>query len=230
MPTIQDQEFGTISIRRGARSRSISIRPAPDGGLRVSAPMYTPIVYIKRVLERSRPKLRQIVSEQSTIVEFAHGMQLGRSHTLIVIENSSEISVKRQQRQLIVEIPHNATLDAAEIRPLIQQEYKKILKLEAKSYLPRRLFALSTKSGYKYTKVRYSHASGRWGSCSSNGTISLNIALMKLRHELIDYVLIHELCHTVQMNHSQAFWSLVAEHCPDYKALRAELKQQHPYV
>lgn len=231
MPTIQDKEFGTVSIRRSTRARAISIRPAPGGGLRISAPMYTPVLYIKRVLEKSRIKLREMVNDRPHNTEFEHGMQLGRSHTLIVQPSErSDVKVSRKQRQVIVEAPHGVKLNEPEVKLLIQQEYKKVLRLEAKAYLPRRLFALSTKHGFSYTKVRYSHASGRWGSCSSSGTISLNIALMKLRHELIDYVLIHELCHTEQMNHSRDFWSLVENCCPDYKTLRAELKQHHPYV
>lgn len=231
MPTIKDQEFGTIAVHRSARSRQISIRIAPGGGLRVSAPLYTPVIFVKRLIERSRDELRTMLSSKTYTTSFAHGMQLGRSHTLVVIESDEEkVSVRRERRQVIVEAPYEVSLSEPEVRALIQTEYKKILRIEAKAYLPRRLFALSTKYGFSYKKVRYSHASGRWGSCSSAGTISLNIALMKLPLELIDYVLIHELCHTKEMNHSQNFWSLVEACCPEYKLLRKQLKQFHPYV
>ena len=98
------------------------------------------------------------------------------------------------------------------------------------AYLPRRLQYLADLGDFHYTKVRYGNAKGRWGSCSSQGVISLNVALMRLPKELIDYVLIHELSHTKHLNHSEAFWSLVETYYPDYKTARKELKSYSPYL
>ena len=63
----------------------------------------------------------------------------------------------------------------------------------------------------------------RWGSCSSKGNLSFNYTLLQFREEVIDYVIIHELCHLKEMNHSKRFWKLVGKLCPDYKNLRKEL-------
>ena len=106
----------------------------------------------------------------------------------------------------------------------------KKLRERAKRYLPKRLFVLAKEFGFSYDRVRLSHASTRWGSCSSSGTISLNIGLMKLPEVLIDYVLIHELAHTREMNHSVKFWEIVEGCDRDYKRHRKALKMFNPSV
>ncbi|MBO7664777.1 M48 family metallopeptidase, partial [Candidatus Saccharibacteria bacterium] len=79
---------------------------------------------------------------------------------------------------------------------------KKALMKKAKELLPYRLEYFANLYGYKYDRCRLSHANTRWGSCSSNGTISLNIGLMKLPEKLRDYVILHELAHLNHMDHS----------------------------
>jgi predicted metal-dependent hydrolase len=87
-----------------------------------------------------------------------------------------------------------------------------------------RLAAVSHGSGLPYARSTVRHARSRWGSCSRVGAISLNARLLLLPSDLVDYVLVHELCHTRQPNHSPAFWTLVARHCPAYPDHRAALR------
>lgn len=107
---------------------------------------------------------------------------------------------------------------------------KKILMKRAKEYLPYRLEYHAKLYGYEYDRVRLSHANTRWGSCSSNRTISLNIGLMNVPEVLRDYVIIHELAHLNHMDHSAAFWREVGSHDPRYKEHRKKLNQFSPGV
>ncbi|MBR3139023.1 M48 family metallopeptidase [Candidatus Saccharibacteria bacterium] len=107
---------------------------------------------------------------------------------------------------------------------------KKILMKKAKEYLPYRLEYFAKLYGYSYNKCRLSHANTRWGSCSSNKTISLNIGLMKLPVNLRDYVILHELAHLNHMDHSRAFWNEVKEHDHNYKNHEKKLKLFNPGV
>lgn len=107
---------------------------------------------------------------------------------------------------------------------------KKLLAKQAREYLPYRLEFWARKYGYHFERCRLSHAGTRWGSCSSNGTISLNIGLMQVPEVLRDYVILHELAHLNHMDHSPAFWAEVAEHDPQYKVHRRRLKGFEPGV
>jgi predicted metal-dependent hydrolase len=231
MPTISDEEFGTITLRRSAGASHVRIRVAPDGRLRASLPLYAPLFLVKRLIKSSRTELRAMLAEHSDATVFQDGMQIGKSHTLIVRRSSgNSLTAKRHGQQILVQLPENAELESAKVQRIVRDEVIKALRLEAKSYLPKRLAFLAAKNNTDYERVRFSHASGRWGSCSTNGTISLNIALMKLPFELIDYVLIHELSHVIEMNHSEAFWSHVQKGDPSYKEHRRLLKDYSPSI
>lgn len=231
MPSVIDEEFGRITLRRSAKASHVRIRVAPDGRLRASLPLYAPTFLVKRLIKSSRGQLRAMLAEQTSEIAFEHGMQIGKSHTLIIRETTlKKPSASRHGQQIIALLPEGSTLEDSDVTRTIRDTVIEALRVEAKSYLTKRLAYLAEQGGFAYSKVRFSHASGRWGSCSSNGTISLNIALMKLPFELIDYVLVHELSHTIHMNHSQEFWSVVEAADPQYKAHRRDLKKETPSI
>lgn len=99
------------------------------------------------------------------------------------------------------------------------------LRQKAKSYLPGRVKELADRFGFRFNKVSIRDQKTRWGSCSRRRNLSFNYRLMNHRPEVIDYVIVHELCHLREMNHSDRFWIHVAQILPDYKALRRELKE-----
>lgn len=107
---------------------------------------------------------------------------------------------------------------------------KKMLAKKAKEYLPYRLEYYAKLYGYTYEKCRLTHANTRWGSCSSNRTISLNIGLMNVPEPLRDYVILHELAHLNHMDHSKAFWAEVGSHDKRYKEHEKKLKLFSPGV
>ena len=231
MASLHDDEFGEITIRRSPQARHVRLRVAPDGRLRASLPPYAPLFLLKKLLKSSRNELRQMLREAQPESHYEAGQQVGKSHTLIAKPSARrDIKTHRHGQQIIVEFPETRQFTSPDIQRAVRDAIIKALRLEAKSYLPKRLNYLAQQLGYRYEKVRFSHASGRWGSCSSSGTISLNIALMKLPFELIDYVLIHELSHTVEMNHSDKFWAHVAAADPEFRTHRKALKLHTPSI
>lgn len=229
MSAISDEEFGDIIVRRSVRSSSIRISVTPTGTLKASMPPYAPIFVLKRFINSSRPQLRKMLDQQAPAYKIENGTEIGKSHKLIV-KKGTTTSVKRYGQQILVILAPGDKLTDPSVERLVRDMIIKCLRIEAKSYLPKRLEFLAKKLGCHYETVRFSHSGGRWGSCSSTGTISLNIALMKLPFPLIDYVIIHELCHTKQMNHSAKFWTLVESADPSYKLHRKMLKSHSPAI
>lgn len=229
MATFTDEEFGEVTIRKSHRSRHIKISVAPNGRLRASMPAFSSTRGLKRLISDSRDEIRSMLAQVTPDVFYEHGMQIGKSHSLLVTEGN-KLNVTRQQLKLVVALPPSMQLHDANVQELLREHIRQALRREAKHYLPRRLEVLAKQLGCQYERVRFSHASSRWGSCSTSGTISLNIALMQLPFELIDYVLIHELCHTKQMNHSQKFWELVAATDPSYQQHRRTIKKYSPTI
>ena len=226
---IHDKTLGDITVRRNARAKYVRIRVAPAGKLYVSAPRRTPLFMIKRIVVSSRADLEAMLKQQRPDTPMHDGADIGKSHTLIV-RRGAVLNVQRQDLRIIVTLPADKTLTDPEVQEHLRVHIVAALRREAKGYLPRRLSFLAEKHRFHYQRVRLSHASSRWGSCSSSGTISLNIALMKLPFELIDYVIIHELAHTQHMNHSKTFWALVGKYDPEYMVHRTQLKQESPVI
>ncbi|MBI5415026.1 M48 family metallopeptidase [Candidatus Peregrinibacteria bacterium] len=102
--------------------------------------------------------------------------------------------------------------------------FRSFLKRSAEEFLPPELDDISKNIGIPYSRLKIRSQTSKWGSCSRKGNISLNAALMKLPAHLRQYVMIHELCHIKEMNHSRKFWAIVGGFCPEWKRQRKELK------
>jgi predicted metal-dependent hydrolase len=98
-------------------------------------------------------------------------------------------------------------------------------KEAARALARERLAHFNAFYGFDYQKISIRNQKTRWGSCSKDGNLSFNYQIVLLPAELSDYIIVHELCHTRELNHSPAFWLLVARAVPEYKHLRAALKR-----
>ncbi|MBO5283494.1 MAG: M48 family metallopeptidase [Lachnospiraceae bacterium] len=95
----------------------------------------------------------------------------------------------------------------------------------ARDYFTKRCAYYRPFTGGSYTRITIRDQKTRWGSCSSTGTLSFNYRLMFAPPRVLDYVVVHELCHLTHMNHSRDFWDLVASVMPDYKQYKVWLKE-----
>jgi|SRR5689334_18326453 len=112
-----------------------------------------------------------------------------------------------------------------ELRPV---EDEKASRQKARRELPERLLELAARHGLAVRRVSVRNQRSRWGSCGRDGHICLNWRLVLMPESVRDYVLVHELMHLRRMDHSPAYWRLVAEACPDYRSARDWLRRHGP--
>ncbi len=137
---------------------------------------------------------------------------IGCRYRIDYVERAGRVRVQLQGEQLLV-------IGPIADRHAIAVAMRRWLCGQAMSELGNRLSQVATQTQLSYARVQIRRQRTRWGSCSASGTISLNVCLLFLDPAIVRYLLVHELCHTRQMNHSIRFWSLVAHHEPEYRRL-----------
>lgn len=225
---IVDPEFGRIAVQTTTGSY-LTYKIKTDGSIVMIAPRFVSKRKIEDFLDSCRNGIRRNLNVVRHHTTFVDGVKIGHQHVLY-LRLGPRNSTKVSDRQIVV--TYTAETPPGVRDQMIRQAVEKALRLEAVNYLRRRLYQLSVQSGIviDITKLRLTHAKTRWGSCSSTGTISLNIALMMVPRELADYVMLHELNHIRHMNHSVAFWHDLEKICPDAKKKRDRLKNYSPYL
>lgn len=134
-------------------------------------------------------------------------------------------SHREQVRKAILKSPKEPEQHKAEPKEL------HALLLRAVKELPPRIEYLAKLHGFHYNGLRINNAHTRWGSCNAKRSINLSLSLVTLPQHLIDYVILHELCHTVEMNHGPRFWALLDSVTDNRaKALRKEMKAFHTVI
>lgn len=136
-----------------------------------------------------------------------------------ILEKVALQKQRKQQREAL------QAESAEKYTPQQREGLERRYRQAAKEYIPRRADYFAQRIGVSYERIRIAEQKTRWGSCSSRGTLSFNWKLMLAPPKVLDYVVVHELCHLIEMNHSPRFWKLVEEIIPDYKEYRKWLKE-----
>jgi hypothetical protein len=128
------------------------------------------------------------------------------------------------ENDIYLKFPVDADFNSPAVQQLIRKYISNVLKQEAKIYLPKRVDFLAARHGFRYNKVAVKDVKSRWGSCSGKNNINLNIHLMRLPEHLSDFIILHELCHTIHKNHGEKFHQLMEQLTVNEKAFEKELK------
>jgi len=210
--------------RRGRRRISISI---DERGLRVGAPLRASLREIESVLrEHARWVLRKLGEWQSR-----HVPQLRWADGERLMLRGQIVDLRVDPRSLGVHWEAGCIRVAPAAPERIAHSITAWLREYALADFSERVERYVPLLEVKQPNVRLSNARTRWGSCHANGSVLLNWRLIQMPPRLIDYVVVHELAHLREMNHSSRFWAIVGSVIPDYPARRAEIRSDgHRYL
>ncbi|MBT6068867.1 M48 family metallopeptidase [Candidatus Peregrinibacteria bacterium] len=230
----------TLSKRLG--TRNLRLRLDQSKRLYISAPRFMSTRRIVEFLEEKQHWLKRNLEkiEEKNKETAASSKQFRDGEVFNLLGEKYHLDLRFTQRKypkayfecteagnnmLILELHEDTAFrELAEIgRETIEKLYRKY----AKEHFTQRLEELNAEYyGFKYGDIRVKNQRTRFGSCSSKRNLNFNWRVIMAPRKIVDYLLIHELCHTKEMNHSKKFWDLVEHACPNYKAHRTWLKKR----
>lgn len=215
-----------------ARRRTYALRVTADGVLELRVPQRLAAHLLPDILHRHRRwiagQFERRARRMTAAPDFGPGSQqryLGQGYPLQLAVGRSRVQLQNGCLQVSVSAPEHA--------PTVSGALDGWYRRQAQALLPPRLASLASAlpwlSGRALLPPRVVRLRARWGSCAADGRITLNLGLVLLEQPLIDYVLLHELCHLREMNHGPRFYALLAAALPDHRERRAALRQERPW-
>lgn len=211
-----------LQLVRHPRARRYILRLHPDGAARVTIPRGGSATEALQFAARNQAWLAEALQRRATRSSTPRHWTIGTS----ILFRGTPVLLERlpgPESKLItfgteiLAVPDRE----ADLRPLIENRLRQLAAAE----LPRRVAAYATQQQLNVTRVTIRNQRSRWGSCSRRGTISLNWRLIQTPLHVQDYIILHELMHLRQMNHSARFWQEVKNVCPEYEKAELWLKQ-----
>jgi predicted metal-dependent hydrolase len=219
------------------RRKTIGISISEEKGVIVSVPQWATRKQIDEVLAQKKEWIfskYQLISQRRAFQDnrsFRSGspvLYLGHEYLLQIenMESQNNIRITIENNTIRMELPscmetESPTEQEEQVRGVLEGWYRR----QAANYLQERLLLYAEKMGVKPLKLSIRGQKKRWGSCSVNNSIQLNWKLMLAPGPVLDYVVVHELAHIREKNHSKDFWKLVETTLPDYRQRRAWLKE-----
>ncbi len=210
----------TTFVRNG-RARRYILRVLPDTSVRVTIPRHgsrREAEAFVRTRTRWIADRRQEIEASRRETRWRAGQRIwwrGAAHAVEVTTSGEHVAVRCGELE-------GTTAPREDYRPVLEP----LMRACAATELPSRLRALAERHGLDVRRVTVRNQRSRWGSCSREGDIALNWRLLQMPEPVCDYVLLHELMHLREPNHSPKFWALVAAVCPDFAAARAWLRAE----
>lgn len=231
-----DAQLGLITVHTNARSKRIIMRAQPDG-IRMTVPPATPENIIRETLEKFRSRL---ADSQKHLPQTAAAQCFIDLHfsihsdwTEITLEQGilPDFHCNARPGKAVIICPPDTDFHERGRQEWLHRVIERLLRQQAVWLLPKRLHELSSMHQLPFNLCKINVSKSRWGSCSIQRNINLSCYLTTLPRYLSDYVMLHELAHTIEMNHGPNFWALL-NRLTEGKAqsLRHELRNHQPKI
>jgi predicted metal-dependent hydrolase len=225
------EDIGEILIKKRKGSRRMTIRVNSDGNVRVTIPVYASFIMAEKFLEEKKVWLEKTLKKMKEkrpgkLMYNYENLPRTKYHEFILTAvKGKELSFKLSQGLCEIFIPESLDIKSEDSQAWIRKAIIETLRKEAKHILVKRTLELASENGFRINSVRIKNMKTRWGSCSTRGNINLNLFLMRLPEHLRDYIIYHELVHTLHHNHSKAFWNELDRYVGDAKLLAGEVRK-----
>ncbi len=219
----------TVTVYKRAGSRSLRLSVTSTGSIRVTIPSWA--AYQVGV-QFAKARLEWIQNQQKPKSVLRSGQAVGKAHHLRFSPQvgSSRISSRVMAGQIIIGHPMSINSDDERVQKVARSACIRALRKQAEQLLPQRLKLLASQHDFQYHSVAVKQLKSRWGSCDQSQNIVLNLFLMQLPWEYIDYVLQHELVHTRVLHHGSDFWQTFETVLPNAKQLRKRMRTYQPVL
>ena len=227
---MQIADVGSIQFIKSRRAKHISITIKPFKEVRVSVPMQASYAEAENVVRKKvdwikKHQVKIKSAEQKRTVFNASTNFRTKKHKLIINKtDDKEITARISGGEIKVFYPGHLEVEHKSVQFFIRRVIEEALRIEAKQFLPTRVNELASKYNFNYNKVFIKNIKSRWGSCSKKGNVNFSLHLMLLPIELIEYVILHELVHTIEHNHSKNFWARLDKICGNAKSVDRRLR------
>ena len=208
--------IGEVTFVKTKRTKNLRISMSPYKGVSVSVPYlmsfrkaFSFVIEKQDWIHKHLPEMERKLEGQTVFDENTDFDTYRRKLVIIIKPNIKAPRAKLLKEKILVEFPESLDIYTEQYQDFIRTIIEETWRKEAKELLPIRTSELATKFNLSYEKVSVKNTKSRWGSCSHQNNISLSLHLMRLPKELRDYVILHELAHTVEKNHQPPFWNFL---------------------
>lgn len=230
------EQIGKVKFLRTKASRSLKITVKSPGEVLVSHPLFVSHKKAESYLLSKMDWITANQKRQTDIQQFSifdeQSVFTTKKHRLLIDRvPSDKLNARIYGGKIHIKIPEHINIHQSTTQEFIRKVITETLRIEAKSYLPPRTLELAAHFGFDVNKVFVKNNISNWGSCSNKNNINLNLHLMRLPDSLCDYVILHELCHTVHRNHGNGFWELLNSVTNQHaKLLAGQMKNYSPKI